>query len=126
MQYNHDRLVIVKRRPEKYSLQLALPVAGSSNTRRVSTFELGQKILAQCAQRSDDWALEIQGRMHSCNDLIAAEAVYHKVCHSRFMNNLSCSVGDSSRGRPGMVSAMKVLNKCAISWKQHANRIFTH
>ena len=23
MQYNHDRLVIVKRRPEKYSLQLA-------------------------------------------------------------------------------------------------------
>jgi len=32
----------------------ALPVAGSSNTRRVSTFELGQKILAQCAQRSDD------------------------------------------------------------------------
>ena len=111
MQYNHDRLVIVKRRPEKYSLQLALPVAGSSNTRRVSTFELGQKILAQCAQRSDDWALEIQGRMHSCNDLIAAEAVYHKVCHSRFMNNLSCSVGDSSRGRPRMVSAMKAFEQ---------------
>jgi len=68
-------------------------------------------LLLQCAERSEDWALEVQGRMHSCNDLIAEEAVYHKVCHSRFMNNLPCSVSDSSRGRPELTSAMAAFEQ---------------
>ena len=80
-----------------------------SNVRRVCTFEFGQKIMEKCTERSDDWGLQVKGRMHSCNDLVAEEAIYHKTCHSRFMSNLPCSAGETCRGRPGVSYAMKAF-----------------
>ena len=54
---------------------------------RVATIPLCEKILECCRKRGDMWALEIQDRLHGCIDLVAAEAVYHDSCFSRFMLN---------------------------------------
>ena len=35
------------------------------------------KIIEICKERNDEDSLEIQGRLESCFDLPAAEAVYH-------------------------------------------------
>ena len=38
---------------------------------------------------------------------MAEEAIYHTMCHSRFVNGLQCISGVTSFGRPGSTSAMK-------------------
>jgi len=42
---------------------------------------------------------------------MAEEAVYHRGCHTRFMNSLSCSVGETSSGRPEMTHAMQAFEQ---------------
>jgi len=37
-----------------------------------------------CAKRMDAWALEVQGRLHSCHDFVAADAMYHQECSVHF------------------------------------------
>ena len=63
--------------------------AATGDTRRVRTLELGRNILHKCAERGDKWSVEVKGRLEGCNDLVAEEALYHKSCHSRFVNGLS-------------------------------------
>ena len=53
----------------------------------VTTLPMRDNILEQCSRRGDDWALTVQNRLHVCIDLVAAEAVYHSKCLSRFMLN---------------------------------------
>ena len=53
-------------------------------TRKVETLEIRENILKQCVVRADTWGLEVQGRLMTCCDLVAEEAVYHKNCHSNF------------------------------------------
>ena len=38
-----------------------------------------------CKERGDEWASEVEKRLLACIDLVAAEAVYHNQCISRFM-----------------------------------------
>jgi hypothetical protein len=52
--------------------------------RRVKTVEIKDSILSQCEKRSDDWGFKVQGRLLTCCDLFAEEAVYHKNCHTSF------------------------------------------
>jgi len=49
--------------------------------------------MAKCAERADDWAVVVSGRLQGCIDLVAEEAIYHKMCHSRFVNGLRCISG---------------------------------
>ena len=60
-------------------------------------------ILEQCRKRGDEWATEVETRLNGCFDLLAADAVYHKLCHSHFMLNRKCPssshVSESKRGR---------------------------
>jgi len=70
-----------------------------SRARRACTLELCTAILRHCSQRADAWAVEVQGRMESCCDLVAEEAVYHSSCYALFATQHSLS-GHGQRGRP--------------------------
>ena len=53
------------------------------------TFEVRNTILRNCHQRidehrDDEWAPQVQGRVYSCIDFVAAEARYHAACYTRF------------------------------------------
>ena len=55
VQYNHDRLVIVKRRPKKYSLQLAT----ERRQRRCIPDRRRQAVPRTCRWRHGRWALNV-------------------------------------------------------------------
>ena len=54
---------------------------------RVTTLPMRNNILEQYNGRQDSWASTVQNRLHGCIDLVAAEAVYHPKCLTRFMLN---------------------------------------
>jgi hypothetical protein len=62
---------------------------GSSYMRRVQIDQTCNTIAAACDKRGDEWGLEVKGRLQSCNNLMAEEAIYHVVCHMRFCENVS-------------------------------------
>jgi hypothetical protein len=79
--------------------------SSESGVRRASTLQLHETILKRCTERlaareNDKWAFEVQGRMQSCIDLIAAEAVYHVYCFMRFTSNRDLEIGRVAVGRP--------------------------
>jgi hypothetical protein len=51
----------------------------------VRTIGLRLSILDMCSKRgNDDWSAKVSKRVLCCNDLVAEEARYHKMCHDRF------------------------------------------
>jgi hypothetical protein len=56
------------------------------------------------------WAREVKGRMESCNDLFAEEAVYHAGCYIRFVRLQSRGCGEISRGRPVNTAAQDAFD----------------
>ena len=50
----------------------------------VTTLPMRDKLLECCIKRGDAWASDVQNRLHGCIDLVAAEAIYHTNCYSRF------------------------------------------
>lgn len=55
-----------------------------ANVRRVETLGIKPSILEQCKIRGDSLATSVQGRLLTCCDLVAEEAVYHVSCHRFF------------------------------------------
>ena len=51
----------------------------------VTTLPMRSKLLECCDKRNDTWASEVKNRLCGCIDLVAAEAVYHSNCYSRFV-----------------------------------------
>ena len=52
--------------------------------------------LVVCAkERNDDWGKSLLGRLESCNDLAAEEALYHATCMTKFRLTRS---SDNSKG----------------------------
>ena len=51
----------------------------------VTTLPLRSKLMECCLKRDDAWGSEVMNRLHGCIDLVAAEAVYHNHCLSRFL-----------------------------------------
>ena len=51
----------------------------------VTTLPLRSKLIECCLKRDDAWGSEVMNRLHGCIDLVAAEAVYHDHCLSRFL-----------------------------------------
>ena len=71
--------------------------------------EIDKKVEAQIALRGDDpWAIAVNGRMQSINDLRAEDSIYHNNCYSNFCLGRPVPLkyaGDipgpsSKRGRP--------------------------
>ena len=55
--------------------------------RSVTTLPMRTKLIECCAKRDDSWGSEVMNRLQGCIDLVAAEAVYHDNCLSRFLLN---------------------------------------
>jgi len=55
-------------------------------TSTVRTLPIRANIIDICHKRNDHWALEVVGRLNSCNDLVAEEAFYHRPCYWTFVN----------------------------------------
>lgn len=66
-----------------------------SAIRCVSTLELKETVLNHCPLRNDDWSLQVEGRLQSCFDLVAEEAVYHKTCLANFPNKKNIGLIES-------------------------------
>ena len=41
-------------------------------------------LLESCRKRGDQWASEVENRLQGCFDLVAAEAMYHDSCLTKF------------------------------------------
>ena len=50
------------------------------DTSYVRTLQIYDNTMKVAAQRNDQWALEVLGRLQACHDLVAEEAVYHRNC----------------------------------------------
>jgi len=62
-----------------------VPAAVSDrNVHAVATLELHTSLLKHSIERNDTWGIEVRGRLESCNDLVAEEALYHRTCYTRF------------------------------------------
>ena len=72
------------------------------------------RILEQCTKTDAPWVLEVQGRLESCIDLVAMEAIYHNNCFSRFM---LCK----EKGTPSAVETQgRPSNQVMQEWFQNA------
>ena len=49
-----------------------------NDVQEVRTLQIQENILRKSNQREDELSRSIQGRLQSCNDLVAEEAVYHR------------------------------------------------
>ena len=80
----------------------------------VATLSFREKLLECCDKRGDTWAAEVKNRLHGCIDLVAAGAVYHGNCYTRFTlcKDLSSEASNcKGQGRPedeGMAQCFKV------------------
>lgn len=61
------------------------------------TIPLRQTLLNICNPRRDEWSIDVQRRLLSCNDLVAEEALYHSKCMVNF--RLTSST-ENKKGRP--------------------------
>jgi hypothetical protein len=95
--------------------------------RSVETCELRQSTLAQCRMRADLWSLEVRGRLESCIDLPAEEAVYHKACHTRFICNrpIPGSTDSDKAGRPADKERLNSFKQLCDWLETCENAIFT-
>jgi len=78
----------------------------------VTTLPMHEKLLECCEKRGDAWASEVQNRLCDCIDLVAAEAIYHANCYSRFLLNKGNSLSLECVGRPedkGMLHWFQML-----------------
>jgi len=73
----------------------------------VRTLIIGKTIMKECIGRTDSFSLEVLGRLQTCNDLVGAEAIYHKACRGFFsklrLTSEPCSSethGSNIPGRP--------------------------
>lgn len=69
---------------------------------QVTTLPFCEKRQECCEKRGDPWATEVQNRLHGYIDLVAAEAIYHGNCYSRFilLKNLNTTPENTIKGRP--------------------------
>ena len=66
----------------------------------VTTLPMRNKLLECCNKRGDAWASEVRNRLCGCIDLVAAEAIYHANCYSRFLLNKGSTSLAECVGRP--------------------------
>lgn len=63
---------------------------------QVETFGFRRSILKIAEQRNDTWGKQVKKRILPVNDLVAADAEYHRACHKKFI----LKVAQKKVGRP--------------------------
>jgi hypothetical protein len=89
---------------------------------KIEMARTGRTLAEVCEKRKDDWADEVKGRMQFCNDLMAADAVYHVKCHRRFSLMLEMTAGQAKRGRPLNVTADIAFEKLCTELEKSSER----
>jgi len=79
------------------------------HVRKVMDINMHHGVKMQCQLRGDAWGLAVQGRLNMCNDLVAADALYHKNCLTRFRQGLQKSPHKSRRGRPSSTMGQRCV-----------------
>ena len=77
------------------------------------------RLLECCEKRGDAWTSEIQNRLCGYIDLVAAEAIYHANCYSRFLLNKGNFLSIECVGRPedkGMLHWFHMLCQCSCNF----------
>ena len=84
------------------------------------TLDFQEKITAQCGQRQDEWAMMVESRIATINDLQAEKAIYHQVCNANFRGGKNIpaaytmheesSPKKSKLGRPKSMSKMMAFH----------------
>jgi len=90
---------------------------GPTDTRRVlSGEEFDRRLRSVIAERQyDEWAVAVQGHMDSASDLFAADAVYHLLCYTRFVQKLPHTPRKRRAGRPQKDEAMTAFCLCCTN-----------
>jgi hypothetical protein len=80
-----------------------------------------------CEKRNDEWAQEVRSRLEYCsNDLVAADATYHKLCDTRFNKCLAKEAGTVKPGRPIKEAANEAFNLvCKKLEKSYESGMYT-
>ena len=61
------------------------------------TLHLRENLICCARERDDEWGKTVLGRLKSCNDLVAEEAIYHFACMTKFRLKRS---SNKQRGKP--------------------------
>ena len=48
------------------------------------TLEVKERVLKQASEKDDEWSKTVENRLLSSNDLVAEEAIHHRVCMGKF------------------------------------------
>ena len=67
----------------------------------VHKLEIRESLLRRCAERADEWGLQVSGWLQSRNDLVAEEALYHYNLYFCFTQHRNM-VPESSKVDPEM------------------------
>ena len=82
-----------------------------NDVQEVQTLQICANALQKCNQRNDEFTRSVQGRLQTCIDLVAEEAVYHRTCYQKFLSNEGKS---NPVGRPFNVDSNIAFNKLCL------------
>ena len=89
-----------------------------NDVQEVRSLQIQENILRKCNQREDELSRSIQGRLQSCNDLVAEEAVYHRACYQKFLSG----EGESNPGgRPVNPDSSSACDKLCLWLESEAS-----
>jgi len=103
-------------------------VSGSRDVRKVlSGDDFDSKMRHVIRKRNlDNWAVTVQGRLDAISDLFAADAVYHRNCHTRFTGLLGQMPHNIKRGRPKNEEATVAFNTLCLKLEDECeNEMYT-
>ena len=81
----------------------------------VQTLPIRENLIQKAKYRNDDWGNQVLGRLLTCNDLVAEEAIYHDSCRKRFTQFTPCS---EKRERPINSEMMEAYEK-VCNWLEN-------
>jgi len=96
-----------------------------SAVRQARTLELRQAVLSHCSLRGDEWALDVQGRLEDCVDLVHPEAVYHSYCHTRFFQGRDLSKSGACGWPEDTINSDAFDNLCQWLESSCEGRLYT-
>ena len=84
----------------------------------VRSLQICVNALQKSNQRNDEFTRSVKGRLQTCIDLVAEEAVYHRTCFQKFLSNeRECN----PVGRPFSVDSKNAFNKLCLWLESEAS-----
>ena len=75
---------------------------------KVPTLPTRDSLIKRAEERNDDWGNHVLGKLLTCNDLVAEEAIYHLICMNRFRLE---RLNPGKTGRPVNSTTMDAYDK---------------